>query len=216
MEIDLDTCIAAAAAFSQAATAYLGFRVTLTPPAVPARKIAYECAFTAVGLLGVCLVIIAAVRAGNIQKSVSIELATIKNGVDRLLLGSAKPGAPTRTLTAADQQNIIEGLKPFALTSGTVTVGCAVYSVNACSYAAQWLDVIQRSGWKVGPKEGARVLAQIYQPPFNGVRISVGAQETPGGGFIQKAFKTVGIDAFGVLDPSLKTDEILIAIGGNE
>jgi hypothetical protein len=30
MEIDFDTCIAAAAALSQAATAYLGFRVTLT------------------------------------------------------------------------------------------------------------------------------------------------------------------------------------------
>jgi len=216
MEIDLDTCIAAAAAISQAATAYLGFRVTLTPPIQPARKIAYECAFAVVGFLGVGLVITAAIRAGNIQKSVSIELAAIKNGVDRLLLGSAKTVTPTRILTAADQQNIIEGLKPFALASGTVSIGCAVYSVNACTYAAQWLEVMQRAGWKVGPKEGPRVLSQIYQPPFNGVRISVGAQETPGAGFIQKAFKTVGIDAFGVLDPSLKPDEILIAIGGNE
>jgi hypothetical protein len=67
MEIDFDTCIAAAAGLSQAATAYLGFRVTLTPPAQPARKIAYECAFAVVGLLGVGLVIISAIRAGTIQ-----------------------------------------------------------------------------------------------------------------------------------------------------
>lgn len=208
--MSLDIVLAAALGLVQVATAFWGVYVTLHPPS-PTSQRCHTVAFWLLGIVGIILIIAQAYRADSTQKAVQAQLTRIRSGIDKLVLGT-KPPSPARVLTESDQKRLIEALKPFATSSVKVTVGClAADGPGPCKYAQQWKEIFERATWRVT----GRLLPQLYVPPFAGVQIAVSSESTPGAGLIQQAFKSVGVDAGGVLDKAVAADEILIKVGAD-
>jgi hypothetical protein len=114
-----------------------------------------------------------------------------------------------KLLSNDDEHRIADALKPFADSAIRVTVGCTMSAVHPCQLAGQWLSILKAAGWNIHEP----VLPQMYMPPFSGVHIAVANENTPGAGVIQQAFKSVGADAIGELDPSVSSNNILIKFG---
>ena len=204
----VDIFLAIGLVVTQALLAFLGFRVTLRPPNARLHP-HYKVAFGGLALAGVILVIVATVRNSEIQTGLNNKLDVIKGSIDKLSISPSNSSPTPKLLSASEVQSVTDALKSFADKSVKLSIGCTISAVYPCQSAEQWLSIFKNAGWN--PSDP--ILSHMYMPPFAGVHIAVLAQDVGGAGVIQQAFKSMGIDARGEVDPSLSADQILIKFG---
>lgn len=120
-----------------------------------------------------------------------------------------------RMLSASEIKKLVTFLKPFAHIASTITISCISGDSEGCSYAEQWRDLLEQSGWSINK---ATVEGIFYRVGgiFSGVVIQAKSPQTQGGGQLQHAFSMVGINARGELSSGLDNNNISLTIGSNQ
>ncbi len=115
-----------------------------------------------------------------------------------------------RQITETEKARIIPILDLKGKPTPKIEIFCN-NDVESNNYCKQWVKILIESGWTGVDKEVIR--SAVSFPPFKGVIIGVKNKNIVGAGNLQKAFKSLGINAQGVIKPALKENTIMLDIG---
>ena len=139
------------------------------------------------------------------KKNLELQSQAEKERIARLAL--EKQIAP-RTITVDQRQSLIGILK--AAKNATIKMRATNSTPESTQFAEQIRDMFVAAGWNA-PPVFLNMVVGIAIPP--GIQIVVNDNKSTLGILIQTAFRSVGIDTPGSIQPNIPPDTVIMVIG---